>query len=207
MLGSPKYKEKTKEHVRVKKAFHPKDGTIFDFMIRPSNDESKVIKSSLLAIPKPEVKRCNDINSEITEVEFKLVEKLLEKASIEGFNLSFPSEQSSDIFSLKHIALSYCSLYDREYTNKNAYIIRNKKSYSFHCYRADQAKPSGLRKPSIKLALSETALSREKNLPVPVKLEQSRISNSNDHFVWWDLICMYTLDKKYFRSEVYGAIQ
>src|SRR2546423_5228202 len=99
MLGSPKYKEETKEHVRVKKAFHPKDGTIFDFMIRPPNDESKVIKSSLLAVPEPEVKRCNDINSEITEVE--LVEKLLEEASIEGFNLSFPSEQSPDVFSLK----------------------------------------------------------------------------------------------------------
>ena len=112
MLGSPKYKEETKEHVRVKKAFHPKDGTIFDFMIRPPNDELKVIKSSLLAVPEPEVKRCNDINSEITEVEFELVEKLLEEASIEGFNLSFPSEQSPDVFSLKRIASSYCSLCD-----------------------------------------------------------------------------------------------
>ena len=134
MLGSSKYKEETKEHVCVKKAFHPKDRTIFDFMIHLLNNESKVIKSSLLAVSESEVKRCNDINSEITEVEFKLVEKLLEKASIEGFNLSFPSEQSSDIFSLKHIAPSYCSLCDREYTSDNAYIIRNKKSYSFHCY-------------------------------------------------------------------------
>ena len=92
MLGLPKYKEETKEHVRVKKAFHPKDETIFDFMICPLNDESKVIKSSLLAVLKPEVKRCNDINSKITEVEFELVEKLLEEASIEGFNLSFLSE-------------------------------------------------------------------------------------------------------------------
>jgi len=33
MLGSPKYNEKTEEHIRVKKAVHPKDGTIFDFMI------------------------------------------------------------------------------------------------------------------------------------------------------------------------------
>ena len=33
MLGSPKYNEKTEEHIRVKKAICPKDGTIFDFMI------------------------------------------------------------------------------------------------------------------------------------------------------------------------------
>lgn len=95
-------------------------------------------------------------------VEFELVEKLLEEASIEGFNLSFPSEQFPNVFFLKRIVLSYCSLCDREHTNENAYIFRNKKSYSFHCYRADQEKPSGKRKPSIKLALSESALSREK---------------------------------------------
>ena len=124
MIGTPKFDEKTNTHVRVKKAIHPKDGSVFDFMIRPPNDESEVIDNSpLLAVPEPEVKRCNDINSEITEVKFELVEKLLEKASIEGFNLSFPSEQSPDVFSLKCIASSYCSLCDREYTNKNAYII------------------------------------------------------------------------------------
>ena len=33
MLGLLKYNEKTEEHIRVKKAVHPKDGTIFDFMI------------------------------------------------------------------------------------------------------------------------------------------------------------------------------
>ena len=92
-------------------------------MIRPSNDKSKVIKSSLLTIPELKVKRYNDINSEITEVEFELVEKLLEEASIEGFNLSFSSEQSPNVFSLKRIAPSYYSLCDREYTNENAYII------------------------------------------------------------------------------------
>ncbi|RGB27188.1 hypothetical protein C1646_769438 [Rhizophagus diaphanus] len=107
----PKFDEKTSSHIRVKKAIHPKDGSVFDFMIHLPNDKSEVIdNSSLLAIPEPEVKRCNDINSEITEVKFKLVEKLLKEISIEGFNLSFPSEQSPDIFSLKRIALSYCSL-------------------------------------------------------------------------------------------------
>ena len=82
-------------------------------MICLPNDESEVIDNSpLLVVPELEVKRCNDINSEITEVEFELVEKLLEEASIEGFNLSFPSEQSPDVFSLKRIASSYCSLCD-----------------------------------------------------------------------------------------------
>jgi len=92
IVGTSKFIEETGKHIRVKKAINSKDGTIFDFMIRPPNDESKVIKSSLLAVSELEIKRCNDINSEITEVEFKLGEKLLEEASIEGFNLSFLSE-------------------------------------------------------------------------------------------------------------------
>jgi hypothetical protein len=41
MLGSPKYDKKIEGHVRVKKAIHSKDGTIFDFMIRSPNDDSK----------------------------------------------------------------------------------------------------------------------------------------------------------------------
>ena len=109
ILGTPKFNEKTGSHIRVKKAIHPKDGSVFDFMICLPNDESEVIDNSpLLVVPEPEVKRCNDINSETTEVKFELVEKLLKEASIEGFNLSFPSEQSPDVFSLKRIASSYC---------------------------------------------------------------------------------------------------
>jgi len=62
-------------------------------MIHPPNDESDVIDNNpLLVLSEPEVKRCNDINSKITKVEFELVEKLLEEVSIKGFNLSFPSE-------------------------------------------------------------------------------------------------------------------
>ena len=76
MLGSPKYNEKTEEHIRVKKAICPKDGTIFDFMIRPPNDESEVVKSPLLDVPEPEVKRFpmenSDIVSETTEAEFEV---------------------------------------------------------------------------------------------------------------------------------------
>ena len=96
-------------------------------MICSHNDKSEVIDNSpFLAISEEselKVKRCNDINSEITEVKFELVEKLLKETSIEGFNLSFLSEQSSDVFSFKRIASSYCSLCDREHTNENAYII------------------------------------------------------------------------------------
>ena len=156
-------------------------------MICPPNDESEVVKSPLLALSEPEVKRYNITNNKTTEAELELklelVEKLLQKASIEGFNLSFPSDSSPNVFPLKRISPSYCSLCDQEHTNKNAYIIRYKKFYSFHCYRADQEKPSGERKPSIKLALSESALSQEKNLPAPVRLKQSRILNLNDRFV------------------------
>ena len=66
MLGSPKYNEKTKEHVHVKKAMHPKDGTIFDFMIHPPNDELEIAKSPLLVISELEAKGCNDTNGEMT---------------------------------------------------------------------------------------------------------------------------------------------
>ena len=131
-------------------------------MLRPPNDESEVVESPLLVIPESESISYSSMGVDATEVELELVEKLLKEASIEGFNLSFPFEQSPDVFPLKRMAQSYCSLCDRKHTNENAYIIRNKKSYSFHCYRADQEKPSGERKPSIKLTLSESALSREK---------------------------------------------
>ena len=111
----------------MKKAILPKDGTIFDFMLRPPNDESEVVKSPLLVLSEPEVRRCNVTNNETTEAELELevelIEKLLQEASIEGFNLSFPSEQSPDVFPLKRMAQSYCSLCDREHTNENAYII------------------------------------------------------------------------------------
>ena len=77
MLGSPKFDEKTGEHVREKKPVHPKDGILFDFMIRPPNDESEVVKSSLLDIPKAEMEGCPSINNVTTDAEFELVETLL----------------------------------------------------------------------------------------------------------------------------------
>jgi hypothetical protein len=34
---------------------YPKDGTTFDFMLRPPNDESEVVESPLLNVLEPEV--------------------------------------------------------------------------------------------------------------------------------------------------------
>ncbi|CAB4382746.1 unnamed protein product [Rhizophagus irregularis] len=164
MLGSPKFDEKTGEHVRVKKPVHPKNGTLFDFMIRPPNDESEVIKSSLLDIPKAEMEGCSSINNVTTDTEFELVETLLQEASIKRYNLSYPSDNFPDKFPLSRISPSHCPLCDREHASDNAYIRRNKKSYSFFCYRANQDKQPGTRNPSLKLAINETALDREKEL-------------------------------------------
>ena len=50
-------------------------------------------------------------------------------------------------------------------------------------------------------------MNQEKNLPAPVRLEQPRISNPKDRFVWWDLIRMCTSGKKFPRAEVYETIQ
>ncbi|EXX53577.1 hypothetical protein RirG_242620 [Rhizophagus irregularis DAOM 197198w] len=123
MPGSPKYNEKTGEHVRVKKAIHPKDGSVFDFMICPPNDELEVVKSSLLDIPEPKVQRFDDTNSEITEAEFELVEGLLQEANIEGYSLSYPSENFPARFPLSRLSPSHCPICDREHDSDNAYTV------------------------------------------------------------------------------------
>ncbi|CAG8549884.1 16032_t:CDS:2, partial [Cetraspora pellucida] len=207
MLGSSKYVEETKEHIRVKKAIHPKNGSIFDFMLRPPNDESKIIKSPILDKPKTEVKRCNDANGEITQADYDFVELLLRDNCVEGYTLSFPSENTPNLFSLTRNSPSHCPICDREHTNENAYIIRYKKSYRFYCYRADQDRKPEIRNPSLKLTISETALDQEQKLPSPTKLDRSRISDPNDHFVWGDLIDMCGTKEKFTRNAVYEAIQ
>src|SRR6266498_2193622 len=170
MLGSPKYNEKTEEHIRVKKAICLKDGSIFDFMIRPPNDESEVIDNSpLLAIPETESIKYVSISNETTVAEFELVEILLKEAGIEGYSLSYPSDNFPDKFPLSRTSPSHCPLCEWEHTSDNAYIRRNKKSYSFFCYRANQDKQLGTRNPSLKLAINETALDREKKLQSSVK--------------------------------------
>ncbi|GBC05980.1 hypothetical protein RclHR1_06530020 [Rhizophagus clarus] len=213
MLGSPKIDKETGSHKRVKKVMYPKDGFIFDFMIRPPNNESEVVDSPLLKVPETEVKRSNDTvpkvstNGEATQADFDFVESLLEENYIEGYTLSFPSENIPDLFPLTRNSPSQCPLCDRGHTSDNAYIIRKNKSFRFYCHRANHERKPGTRNSSKKLTINETALDREKKLPSPVKLEQSRISNPKDRFVWWDLIRMCTTGKKFSRTEVYEAIQ
>src|SRR5436309_6852656 len=118
MLELPKYNGKTEEHIRVKKAICPKDGTIFDFMIQLPNDESEVVKSPLLDVLEPEVKRFpvenSDIVSETTEAKFEVIETLLKEAGIEGYNLSYPSDNFPDKFPLSCASPSHCLLCERE---------------------------------------------------------------------------------------------
>ena len=121
-----KFDEKTGEYVRIKKPIHPNDGIIIDFILRSRNDESEVVDDPLLAVPEPEVKRCsednNDTVNEVSEAEFELVEKLLKETGIEGYSLSYPSENFPDLFPLKRIFQAHCPLCDREYTSENRYI-------------------------------------------------------------------------------------
>ena len=68
-------------------------------MIRPPNDESEVIDNSpLLAVPEMESVKYANISNETTIAEFELVETLLQEASIEGYSLSYPSENFPDKF-------------------------------------------------------------------------------------------------------------
>ena len=62
-------------------------------MLYLSNDESEVINSPLLGVLKIEITSVGNVIIK-TELEFKLelVKKLLQEASIEGFNLLFSSE-------------------------------------------------------------------------------------------------------------------
>uniref|UniRef100_U9UAF5 NrS-1 polymerase-like helicase domain-containing protein n=1 Tax=Rhizophagus irregularis (strain DAOM 181602 / DAOM 197198 / MUCL 43194) TaxID=747089 RepID=U9UAF5_RHIID len=145
-------------------------------MIRPPNDESEVIDNSpLLAVPETESVKYASISNETTIAEFELVETLLQEASIEGYSLSYPSENFPNKFPLSRISPSHCPICDREHDSDHGYIIRNKKSYSFFCYRANNDKEPGYRKPSKKLTISETALDREQKLPIACIQTTSRL--------------------------------
>lgn len=137
MLRSPKYNEETKKHVRVKKGIFPKDGTVYDFMLRTPNDKSRIIDSPLLVVLEIKTASHDSGNNEITQAEFAELEKLLKENNIDGYNLSYPSDNKPDIFPLTCISPSHYPLCDQDHNSENAYIIQNKKSYSFHCYRAD----------------------------------------------------------------------
>ncbi|RHZ54551.1 hypothetical protein Glove_426g27 [Diversispora epigaea] len=206
MLGTPKIIKETNEHVRPKRAVIPENGTIFDFMLRPPNDEVPVIDSPFLEIPEEIVKNSKADNGTIgAEVDY--VEKLLKVMNIEGFDVLYPTPVSLDIFTLRRITGSHCPLCNREHSSDNAYVVRNRKTYRYYCYRANQDTPRGTKKPSLKLIINETVENQEKTLPPPQKIERPRISDPNDHFVWGDLIDMCTSGEIYTRNQVYEAIQ
>ncbi|RIB08844.1 hypothetical protein C2G38_2210559 [Gigaspora rosea] len=247
MLNTPKVIEikcnesgkKSYKHIRPKRAIFPKDSSVFDFMLRPPNDETPVIDSPILNSLKSDVNNspisipglninienssisvseliriCNN-SIESSETELQLVKELLEHANISGYEVSYPTENYPNTFYLKHITPSNCPLCKREdkeqndhiHENDNAYVIRNKKSYSFYCYRANDKRDLGTRKPSIKLTINESAKDRENKFSIPPKLEKSRISDLNDNFVWGNLLDMCISEQRYTRKEVYKAIQ
>src|SRR4051812_33417954 len=123
MLRFLKFDKKTGKHVHVKKPVHPNDETTIDFMLHSPNDKSEVANSPLLVIQKAEMKKCPSINNITTNVEFELVEILLREAIIEGYSLSYPSENFPDKFLLSHVSSLYCLICDQEHDSDNAYII------------------------------------------------------------------------------------
>src|SRR4051812_26214857 len=132
-------------------------------MIRSPNNESEIIDNSLLlVIPETESVKYANISNETTIAELELVETLLQEASIEGYSLSYPSENFPDKFLLSRISSSHCPICDRKHNSDNAYIIQNKKSYSFFCYWVNNNRQPRTEKPSKKLTISETALDQEK---------------------------------------------
>src|SRR6266498_4546142 len=74
ILETSKFDKKISFHMQVKKAMQSKNGSVFDFMIYPPNDESEVVDNSLLAILKAKIERYSNINKVITAAKFKLVE-------------------------------------------------------------------------------------------------------------------------------------
>src|SRR4051812_17897287 len=97
-----------------KKALLPKNETVYDFMLRPSNDVSKVIESPLLVLPENtqtiQFQKFDNEISEASQTKFELVERLLKNNNIKSYNLSYPTDSISDIFLLVHVSPSYCSL-------------------------------------------------------------------------------------------------
>ncbi|CAJ0645993.1 4491_t:CDS:1 [Entrophospora sp. SA101] len=174
-------------------------------MIRPPH--SPIVDSPILDVPEEKTMKTNESDSGGFGAELEYVKKLLDLQNIDGFEVLYPGPTHPNIFTLRRKSASNCPLCKREHSGDNAYIVRNKKTYRYHCYRADQETPSGVKKPSLKLVINETVEDQEKTLPIPEKIEQSRISDSNDHFIWGDLLRMCMSKKKFTRDEAYSAIQ
>ncbi|RIB04589.1 hypothetical protein C2G38_2222004 [Gigaspora rosea] len=91
ILGTPKIIKETNEHVRPKRVVIPKNGTIFDLMLRPPHNEAEIKHSPILETLKEKIsiedrsmpeKNKNDTGTIGSEI--KYIEKLLEEYKIEG---------------------------------------------------------------------------------------------------------------------------
>src|SRR4051794_40457641 len=109
-------------------------------MICSPNDKSEIINNNFLLAVLERKHKIFSISNEITVAEFELVETLLKEADIEGYSLSYLSDNFFDKFLLSCIFSSYCLLCEWEHISDNTYIRQNKKSYSFFYYRANQNK-------------------------------------------------------------------
>ncbi|CAJ0645597.1 11494_t:CDS:1 [Entrophospora sp. SA101] len=207
ILGTPKIVKETGKHVCVKKPSYPKDSSVFNFMLCPPHDESPVVDSLILDVQEAKASKNGKSEARTFGSEVEFIERLLEEYKIEGFEVLYPSLALPNIFPLNRRTESQCPLCNQVHNSDNAYVVRNKKTYRYYCHRADLEMPSGIKKPSLKLVINETVKNQEKTLPILEKIEQPRISDPNDHFVWGDLIRMCTSKKNFTRNEVYNAIQ
>ncbi|RIB08433.1 hypothetical protein C2G38_2211653 [Gigaspora rosea] len=133
-----------------------KNRNVFDFMLCPPHDESEVKDNPILGISKEIVK---------------------------SFDVLYPTPVSPDIFTLRRMTESHCPLCDREHSNDNAYVIRNRKTYHYYCHRADQDVPKGTKKPSLKLVINESVENQERTLPFPQKTEFYEVIRSTVAYI------------------------
>ncbi|CAG8603943.1 3454_t:CDS:2 [Cetraspora pellucida] len=145
MLGTPKIIKETNEHVHPKRAVIPKNGTIFDFMLRPSHNDAEIKDSPILetlkektSIENRSMPKKNKIDAGSIGSEVEYIEKLLEEYKIEGFGVLYPLPTLPNIFPLNRIAESQCPL-------------------------SDQETQTGTKKPSLKLTLNALVLEQKNN--------------------------------------------
>lgn len=98
ILGTPKFIEKTGEHIRIKKARCPKDRDVFDFMPRPPHDNSPVVDSPILEVMARPKNYENDAGTIGSEVEY--IERLLKYWLISKGLMFYIRHLNLQIFSL-----------------------------------------------------------------------------------------------------------
>ncbi|CAG8499993.1 17905_t:CDS:2 [Cetraspora pellucida] len=153
-------------------------------MLHSSNNESPEVDSSLLVVPESVLTRIYNI----TEVELELLETLLKDANIEKYELLLPTDKFSNTFSLKCITSSHCPYCEQEYSNKDPHDSENIN-------------------PSLKLVTDKTILDQKNKLLISEKLDQFRISDSNNYFICEDLLRICISKKKFTHNKAYSAIQ